>query len=86
MREVAQISPSFPTARCEVCDRYVLTHVAFDGDAQSRRCVHCDSEICTSLRWISAPELESEGYHFGAPTAAGGGCGSGCGSCSVRRH
>jgi hypothetical protein len=39
------------------------------------------------LRWINASELEAKGYQFGAPAAAtGGGCGSGCGTCSVRKN
>jgi hypothetical protein len=82
-----QISSSFPTARCAVCDRYVLTYLSFDGAAESRNCVHCDTVVSTDLRWINASELEAEGYQFGAPTASpGGGCSSGCGTCSVRKN
>ncbi len=87
MPEAAQISSSFPTARCDVCDRYVLTYVDFDGATEFRRCVHCDGAVGADLRWINASELEAEGYQFGAPAAASGGeCGSGCGTCSVRKH
>lgn len=88
MPAAPQISSSFPTARCAVCDRYVLTFVAFEGDAESRCCVHCDGVVGADLRWINASELEAEGYQFGAPqaAAAGGGCSSGCGTCSVRKN
>jgi hypothetical protein len=87
MPEAAQISSSFPTARCDVCDRYVLTYVDFDDVRESRRCVHCDGAVGADLRWINASELEAEGYQFGAPAAASsGGCDSGCGTCSVRKH
>jgi hypothetical protein len=81
----APITSSFPTARCAVCDRYVLTYVALHGDLESRNCVHCDGSVGTELRWIGASELEAEGYQFGAPRA-GGRCGSGCGTCSVRKN
>lgn len=88
MPAAAQISSSFPTAKCLACDRHVLTYVAFDGDAESRCCVHCDGVVDGDLRWINATELEAEGYQFGARSAAksGGGCGSGCGTCSVRKN
>jgi hypothetical protein len=87
MPEAVQISSSFPTARCAACDRYVLTYVDFDGAVELRRCVHCDGAVGAELRWINASELEAEGYQFGASTkASGGGCGSGCGTCSVRKH
>jgi len=87
MPEAAQISSSFPTALCDVCDRHVLTYLDFDGAVETRRCVHCDGAVGGDLRWINAPELEAEGYQFGAPAASvGGGCGSGCGTCSVRKH
>jgi hypothetical protein len=88
MPPAVQISSSFPTAKCTACDRHVLTYVAFDGDAESRCCVHCDGVVDGDLRWINATELEAEGYQFGTPSAAksGGGCGSGCGTCSVRKN
>lgn len=87
MPEAVQISSSFPTARCAVCDRYVLTYLDFESAAELRRCVHCDGAVDGNLRWINASELEAEGYRFGAPAASGGGgCDSGCGSCSVRKH
>jgi hypothetical protein len=87
MPETVQISSAFPTARCDVCDRYVLTYVDFEEAAESRRCVHCDGAVgADHLRWINASELEAEGYQFGAPApAGGGGCGAGCGTCSVRK-
>ena len=87
MPEAAQILSSFPTARCSVCDRHVLTYLDFDGTAELRRCVHCDAAVNPDLRWINASELEAEGYHFGVPAAAsGGGCTSGCGTCSTNRR
>jgi hypothetical protein len=82
-----QISASFPTARCAACDRYVLTYVAFEGDVETRNCVHCDGAVGSDLRWINASELQAEGYQFGAPApASGGSCASGCGTCSVRKN
>jgi hypothetical protein len=87
MTEEVQISSAFPTARCDACDRYVLTYVDFEGASESRRCVHCDGAIGAGLRWIKASELEAQGYQFDAPAATGGGgCGSGCGTCSMRKH
>jgi len=87
MAATAPIVSSFPTARCAVCDRYVLTYVAFEGDVESRNCVHCDGIVEAELRWINASELEAAGYQFGAPApASGGGCASGCGTCSVRKN
>jgi hypothetical protein len=87
MAASAQISSSFPTAQCNSCDRQVLTYVAFEGDSESRCCVHCDAVLEADLRWINASELEAQGYQFGAPAAAtNGGCGSGCGTCSVRKN
>ncbi len=87
MAASALITSSFPTARCAACDRYVLTYVAFDGDVETRNCVHCDRVTGDDLRWINASELEAEGYQFGTPApSAGGGCGSGCGTCSVRKN
>jgi len=91
MREAALNTSSFPTARCEACDRHVLTYLAFnDQDEEQRLCVHCDALIESELHWVTAAELEEEGYSVGAaPTrSAGAGCGSGggaCGTCSVRR-
>ena len=83
----ALITSSFPTARCAVCDRHVLTYVAFEGDVELRNCVHCDGVVEADLRWINASELEAAGYQFGAPAPSpGGGCSSGCGTCSVRKH
>jgi hypothetical protein len=85
MREMAPDTSSFPTARCGNCERTVLTYVDYDKVAQ-RRCVHCDSLIGTQLEWITAAELEAEGYAIGIPNHRGG-CGAGgCGTCSVRGH
>jgi hypothetical protein len=87
MPEAAKISSAFPTARCGVCDRSVLTYLDVDGATDLRRCVHCDTVVGPDLRWLNASELEAEGYRFGAPApASGGGCASGCGTCSVRKH
>jgi hypothetical protein len=86
MPSTEQISASFPTARCNLCERNVLTYVDLEGAGDARRCVHCDGPVGAELRWIDASELEAQGYSFGAPAAAnGGGCGSGCGTCSVRK-
>jgi hypothetical protein len=87
MAASALITSSFPTARCAACDRYVLTYVAFEGDVELRNCVHCDGIVDADLRWINASELEAEGYQFGAPApSSGGGCASGCGTCSIRKN
>jgi hypothetical protein len=87
MPDAAQISSSFPTAHCAACAREVLTYLDFEDAAELRRCVHCDGAVAGDLRWINAAELEAEGYHFGAPAAkSAGGCGSGCGTCSIRKQ
>jgi hypothetical protein len=88
MREPSLNAASFPTAHCEVCDKSVLTYLGLDEAGTERRfCAHCDAPIASDLQWVSADELESEGYYFGTPTAKkGGSCGSGCGSCSVRKN
>jgi hypothetical protein len=57
MPEAAQISSSFPTARCSACDRYVLTYFDFDGVTAARRSEHCDGTVDADLRWINASEL-----------------------------
>ena len=54
-------------------------------------CVHCDAPIIESLRWLTASELEAEGYEIGYrpddKPKSGGGCDSGgCGSCSTKKH
>ncbi len=86
MPATEQISASFPIARCNLCEREVLTYVEIEGAGEARRCVHCDGAVGAELRWIDASQLEAEGYSFGAPGAAkGGGCGSGCGTCAVRK-
>ena len=87
MREAALNSSSFPTARCSVCGKTVLTCVGFDGDGGQRRfCVHCDSAIDANLVWVNAGELEAQGYSIGDPAArrGGGACGAGCGGCATR--
>lgn len=88
MREPALNDASFPTAHCQRCDKIVLTCIGLDDAGNERRhCVHCDAEVEAELRWASADELEADGYYFGrAPEKTGGACGSGCGSCSVRRN
>jgi hypothetical protein len=87
MREPSPIDASFPTAHCAACDKIVLTYVALHRGEERRCCVHCDTVIGSELLWMSAEELESEGYYFGAiPPKSGGGCTSGCGSCSTRKN
>jgi hypothetical protein len=90
MKDLSLNASTFPTAHCAVCARVVLVHVALDDNDRERRCcVHCDTEILAPVRWVKAGELEQEGYYFGPPPkkgAAGGGCGSGCGTCGTRGH
>jgi hypothetical protein len=72
--------PTFPVARCAVCDHDVLTHVvATADDASERRCVHCDAAIEPEhLRRVLESELDALGYGL---DGAAGGCGSGsCGT------
>ncbi len=90
MREDVPTTSAFPTARCESCAKSVLTYVILDarGD-EVRCCVHCDGPIAQSLRWLTAWELEAEGYEIGyrpREEKSGGGCGSGCGTCSTRKN
>jgi hypothetical protein len=90
MREAVPNTAAFPTARCEPCAKSVLTYVTLDerGD-EVRCCMHCDGVIAEQLRWLTASELEAEGYEIGyrpdAEQKAGGGCSSGCGTCSTRK-
>lgn len=90
MREDVPTTSAFPTAPCEPCGKSVLTYVTLDerGD-EVRRCVHCDGAIVETLRWLTAPELEAEGYEIGYrpddKPKSGGGCDSGCGSCATRK-
>jgi hypothetical protein len=89
MREPSLSAASFPTAHCEGCGKSVLTYIGLDGDGQERRfCVHCDVVADSAPRWLSADELEEQGYYFGSepPKSAGGGCSSGCGTCSTRKN
>jgi len=92
MREYVPTTSAFPTAHCEPCDKSVLTYVTLDEQGgETRCCVHCDGVIVESLRWLTASELESEGYEIGYrpddKPKSGGGCDSGgCGSCSTRKH
>ena len=80
---------SFPMADCTPCGKSVLTYVALDDDGAERRvCVHCDAAVGDSLKWVSPGELEQAGYYFGPPPANDSekSCGTGCGSCAVRKH
>jgi hypothetical protein len=88
MREPSLTAASFPTARCDVCDKSTLTYVGLGEDGQERRlCARCDTLVASELEWVSADQLEAEGYYFGSPPRSnGGGCGSGCGTCSVRKN
>lgn len=96
MREAVPNTSAFPTARCAPCAKSVLTYVTLDerGD-EIRCCVHCDGAIVEDLRWLTASELEAEGYEIGYrpqdkpedKPKSGGGCDSGgCGSCATRKH
>lgn len=86
MREAAGNLASFPIARCEACGKTVLLYLAYGADGQERRlCVHCDSLIDSALAWVTAEELEAEGYAIGAPLAKPRGCGCGGGGCARGR-
>jgi hypothetical protein len=79
---------SFPMADCAACAKPVLTYVALDdAGVEHRICVHCDSPLDDTLKWVSPGELEQAGYYFGPPPAAGekGACTTGCGSCGVKK-
>lgn len=89
IRDPSLGSSSFPIALCGTCARDVLVYVALDEAERERRCcVHCDAEVEVEIRWVTAAELEAEGYHIGAQPArkAGGGCAGGCGTCGARAH
>lgn len=89
MREPVPETSTFPTAQCDRCGKIVLTYVALDDDgAEARRCAHCDDPIDGELSWISAEQLEAQGYEIGyRPREEGGGCEGGCGGgCSVKRN
>lgn len=80
------IDSSFPMAHCERCDKTVLTYVALDErGAELRLCVHCDGPAGAKLDWVTADELTASGYYIGSPPVEKA-CGSGCGSCSVRKN
>ena len=90
MREDVPTTAAFPTARCEPCDKSVLTYVTLDErGGEVRCCVHCDGPIVENLRWLTASELESEGYEIGyrpREEKSGGGCSAGgCGTCATRK-
>jgi len=89
MSEPLLMGASFPTARCGRCDKTVLTYVVLDEQGEEcRRCVHCESPVGPAIQWVTADEVKSHGYYFGAApddrTASG--CGSGCGACSIRKN
>lgn len=86
MREATGNLSSFPIARCEACGKTVLLYLAYGADGQQQRlCVHCDGSIDSALAWVTAEELEAEGYAIGAPPAKrGGGCGCGSGGGCTR--
>ena len=78
-------------ADCAACGKAVLTYVALDDDhesAERRVCVHCDTPVAETLRWVSPGELEQAGYYFGPPPPEGEktACSTGCGSCSVKKN
>lgn len=89
MREEVPSTSAFPTAQCASCGKSVLTYVILDASGDEVRCcVHCDGPIAEALRWLSASELEAEGYEIGyrpREEKSGGGCGSGCGTCATRK-
>lgn len=87
MREPIPDSAAFPMAQCAGCGKAVLTYLALDaGGGESRCCAHCDSPVIGELRWVSAEQLESEGYYIGTPPAKSEvGCGGGC-SCSAKKN
>ncbi|MGO9454160.1 MAG: hypothetical protein ACLQDV_24390 [Candidatus Binataceae bacterium] len=89
MPDLTPITSSFPVARCDQCDKSVLTCVLFaDDGSEFRACAHCDSPITREISWVSATELESTGYEIGArPAKKTGGCGcSSGGGCSIRKN
>jgi hypothetical protein len=88
MREDVSNTAAFPTANCASCGKSVLTYVSLDErGGEVRRCVHCDGVIGETLRWLTASELEAEGYEIGyrPREEKSGGCGVGCGSCATRK-
>ncbi len=74
---------------CAPCAKSVLTYVALDDDGiEQRVCVHCDTPTAHAVSWVGPGDLEQSGYYFGPPPADGdnGGCSSGCGTCSTKKH
>jgi hypothetical protein len=83
----AEITATFPVARCEVCAKTVLTCVILDdAGCEQRICAHCDAPVDSAIEWIDAEELEATGYFIGRkPRPHAGGCGGGCGSGACGR-
>ncbi len=80
------IGSGFPVARCDRCDRTVVTCVTIDeAGAESRACAHCDTPIASEISWVSAQALEEAGYEIGT-RAKPRGCGCGSGGCALNRH
>ena len=86
MAVAVSVDSSFPMAHCERCAKAVLTYVSFDElGSEIRLCVHCDGPAGARLDWVTVEELEASGYYIGSPPVEKA-CGSGCGSCSVRKN
>lgn len=87
MRERPFSSSAFPAANCSDCEAVVLTYLALDpcGDLV-RHCVQCDRPLISTIRALSAEELEERGYAIQTPRARSArGCGGGCG-CAVKAN
>ena len=88
MREPVRNTSVFPIGPCGPCGKTVLTYVALDASGgEARFCIHCDGGIGDDLRWVTAEELEADGYEIGYQpgerTEKAGGCGpGGCGTCA----
>ncbi len=87
MREPIPDTAVFPMAVCERCGKAALTYLTLDASGgEARCCAHCDGPVSGELRWVSADELEAEGYYIGTPPPRSeGGCGGGC-SCSAKKN
>jgi NAD-dependent SIR2 family protein deacetylase len=80
---------SFPTTRCEHCDKTVLTYVVLDEQGEEcRRCVDCESPVSKAIEWATADEVRSHGYDFGAVADGRDTCenNGGCNGCSIRKN